>query len=212
MKLLTSRMSWGLLLIAGGVLFLLQNLNVLPENAPMWTIIFGGFGLYFLAIFITSGQHWWSAFPAFTLLALASIIAVVEMSSLPEELSGTIFLGMVGLSFFAIYLRKRDHWWPLIPGGVLFSLAAVVFTATIGGNSDEIVPTVLFGGLALTFLILYIAPSKVNRAGWAIWPAGALLGLALIFSAAAYDLARFVFPILLIIVGAAILLRSFNRK
>lgn len=212
MKLLTSRISWGLLLIAGGVLFLLQNLNILPENAPMWSVIFGGFGLYFLAIFISSGQHWWAAFPAFSLLALSAVIAIVEMTTLPEELAGVIFLGMIGLSFFAIYLRRRDHWWPVIPGGAMLALAAVVFTAAVYGDSGELVPTVLFGGLALTFLFLYIAPSKADRAGWAIWPAGALLALTLIFSAAAYDLARFIFPILLIVIGAAILLRSFNRK
>ena len=212
MKLLTSRVSWGLLLIAGGVLFLLENLNVLPENAPMWAIIFGGFGLYFLAIFITSSAHWWAAFPAFSLLGLAGTLVVAEMTSLPDELAGTTFLGMIGLSFFFIYIRRRDHWWPLIPGGALLSLAGVVYTSTVGGASGELIPTVLFGGLALTFLVLYIAPSRANRAAWAIWPAGALLALTLIVSAAAYDLARFLLPIILIVVGAAILLRSFNRK
>jgi hypothetical protein len=212
MKFLTSRVSWGILLIAGGVLFLLQNLEILPESTPMWTVIFGAFGLYFLAIFISSGNNWWTAFPAFTLLGLAATIYVAELSQLNDAWAGVIFLGMVGLSFIAIYLRNRDHWWPLIPGGALLSLAGVVVITTTNYATNELVPTVLFGGLALTFLILYIAPSKADKARWAIWPAAGLVTLALIVSASAYDLAEFIFPIILIIVGIAVLLRSFQKK
>ncbi len=212
MKLLTSRISWGVLLIAGGVLLLLQNLRILPEQASIWTIIFGAFGIYFLAIFFASASHWWTAFPAFGFLALALTITIAEMTSFNDEWAGVAFLGLIGMSFYAIYLRNREHWWPLIPGGVLLSLAGVVLVTTVSTGFESLVPTVLFGGFALTFLLLYLAPAKANRAGWAIWPAAGLLLLALLTSVAAYDLAGFILPVILIIVGIAILLRSFRSK
>ena len=123
MKFFTSRLSWGILLIAGGVLFLLQNLKFLPETTSLWSIIFGAFGLYFLVIFLTSAEHWWSAFPAFGLLGLAGTITLAETRYVDDEWGGVFFLGMIGLSFFAIYFRNRDHWWPLIPGAVLLLVA-----------------------------------------------------------------------------------------
>ena len=213
MKFLTNRISWGLLLIAGGVLFLLQNLALLPESAPLWAVIFGAGGLYFIAVFFSGSGYWWAAFPGFAMIGLSAAVYIAELSRIPDEAAGAAFLGMASLSFFAIYLRTRMHWWPLIPAGALLSLTGVVVVEMLNAPfSDELIPVVLFGGLALTFFIIYIAPSDAARARWAVWPAVALLGIGLIAGAGTFQLMNFVLPILLIALGAAILLRSFSGR
>ena len=75
MKVLTNRYSWGLLLIAGGVLLLLQNLSIIPDSAALWAIVFAAFGLYFLLVFFSGRERWWAAFPAFGLLLTPTMAA-----------------------------------------------------------------------------------------------------------------------------------------
>ncbi len=81
---------------------------------------------------------------------------------LPDEytyLGGSIMLGAVGLSFFMIYIFHHEHWWAIIPGGVLMTLAFSAYLAFQIGNTlagikvDEIVlGSAFFLGLSLTFL------------------------------------------------------------
>lgn len=213
MKALTNRISWGLLLIAGGVLLLLQNLEVLPQSASLWTIIFGLFGLYFLLIFLSNAEHWWTAFPAFTLLGLAGTIYVTETPGIKDEWGGAVFLGSVALGFFAIYLRRRQHWWPLIPGGALASLTGIVAATAMNPNPPaSLITSILFGGLALTSLVLYIAPSEAGRARWAIWPAIVLVVMTFITGTVSLELGGYVLPVILIVLGGAILIRNLQGK
>lgn len=211
MKVLTSKVIWGFLLIAGGILFLLENFEVIPESPALWSILFGVFGLYFLLVFIVDRSQWWTAFPAFTLLGVAGVIGIVEMTDFSDDWGGFLILSMIGLGFIAAYLRTMQHWWPIIPGGVMLTLAGVVYVSTVVGYGSTLIAPTLFGGLGLTFLVLTIVPSKANRAGWAIWPALGLFGFTLLISFSEVKVANFVTPFILIIIGLALLLRGFRK-
>ena len=114
----------GLLLVALGVVFLLQNFGVLSGIANLvWVVLFGLGGLAFLWVFITNNEQWWALIPGFTLLGLAGLIGFGDRLG---EWAAALFLAAIGLSFWLIYAVRRDFWWAIIPGGALFSVALLV--------------------------------------------------------------------------------------
>ncbi|HUF39355.1 MAG TPA: hypothetical protein VMN57_12595 [Anaerolineales bacterium] len=212
MEWVKSRITWGFLLIAGGVLALLVNTGLIADSAWIWAGIFLAAGLYFLFAFLRSADNWWAAFPAFGALGIAATILTTELTTLPDELAGAVFLGLVSLAFFAIYLRRRDNWWALIPAGAILTIAGVVlvsaFESALPGNP---VPLVLFGGLGATFLLIAFTRAQGGRNRWAIAPALVLFAIAGATGIAFFDLGGFVLPVILIGTGAVIILRSLRR-
>ena len=125
MKRIDLSLVGGLLLILLGLLFGLQNFGIIESAMVwLWVVFFGAGGLGFLYVFLTNREQWWAIIPACSLGGLAVLIA---LSMLFPRFGGvfgrTLFLGAVGLSFWIIYFLKRDYWWAVIPGGVLFTLA-----------------------------------------------------------------------------------------
>jgi hypothetical protein len=208
MKWVMNRSIWGLLLVALGVLALLVNMSLIPDSAWLWAGAFTLAGLYFLFVFAANRENWWAAFPAFGALGIAGTIVTAETNVLPDEFSGAIFLGATSLAFFAIYFRRPDNWWALIPAGVTLTVAAIVLVSVYERSlPDNIIPVVLFGGLALTFLLVSFTRNEGGRNRWAIWPAAGLLLLALVTGVSAFDLGGYIAPLFLIGIGIFILLR-----
>ena len=71
MKRYDPRLWFGGLLILGGILALLQNLNIISNvGGIFWGLIWGAVGAYFLyRLFVY--REWWAAFPGFILVGLA---------------------------------------------------------------------------------------------------------------------------------------------
>ncbi len=161
MKRINWRIIVGLLLILWGVLSLLEKTGVIPWGVDLfWGIVSVGGGAAFLYVFFANPRaQWWAAIPGFLLLGLGAA------GFLPEWLDRVVFLGSLGLSFWAIYLTNPPHWWAIIPGGVLLTLAAVA------GVSERITDidtgSVFFLGLGLTFLLMAL----LARHSWAYIPA-----------------------------------------
>ena len=149
--------------------------------------------------------NWWAAFPGFV---LAGIGVLILLPNSLDNIGGAIFLGAIGLSFWAVYLTGRDRWWAIIPGGVLFTLAAVTVLPSnfIGGAASG---GVFFLGLALTFLLVALLANM----RWAYWPAGVLgvFGIFLFFESQVY-LLSYVAAAALIVVGIFIILRSLRSQ
>ncbi len=211
MKIMTNRVTWGLLLIAFGALFLLQNLGLLPESGMLWAIVFGSVGVVFLIYFLTGRQRWWAAIPGFGFLGIGGTVLLSDVLSgnIPSEWVGAFFLGMLATGFFVVYLRLREHWWPVIPSGALYTISAIILLTGPDREPDASrISLALFGGLALTFLLLAILPAACGRARWAIWPATGLLIAAFFAGASAFDLLNLVVPAALIIGGIFVLVRG----
>lgn len=201
----------GFLILVGGII-LLNNLNIIPWDITsmqwFWLLIFGGAGVAFVSVFLTSRENWWAVIPGFTLLGLA----VLASDILPGNglYGGAVFLGMIGLSFWLIYFQKREFWWAIIPGGVLVSLALVTLVSDwMNGNAGG---AVLFLGMGVTFLLVYVLTKGAVQQKWAVWPAGVLgiLGLALTLGAG--GIADYIFPAALILIGGWLVLRAVTRK
>lgn len=196
----------GVLLIAAGILFLLQNFGVLTIGAYVWPVLFGSGGLVFLYVFLTSRDNWWAIIPGLVLLSLAAVSALDQFApQFDEDWGGAIFLGGIGLAFWMIYFVKREHWWAIIPGGVLFTLALV---AGLSSVPEDIEGGVFFLGLGLTFALLAFLPTPEGRMKWPLIPAGVLLVMGLLIAAAATELLNYLWPAAMILAGGYLLFRA----
>ena len=201
-----------ILLIVVGILLLLQNFGILGGVvALIWSLIFAAGGLIFLYMFLTNRTQWWAIIPGFTLLGLAALIALDQfLPRVGDVLGGTIFLGGIGLAFWVIYFLNREHWWAVIPGGVMFTVAliagldAVFEGAEMGG--------VVLLGIGLTFGLLYFVPTPHGRMKWALIPAAVLLVMGLLITAAATGIFEYLWAIALILAGLYLLFRMFVSR
>ena len=209
MKWLESRVLWGSLLIIGGVLFLLQNLGFLVLGNFFWVIVLGLGGLLFLGVFIENRANWWALIPGCTLLSVTALFLLDQfVPGFDENWGGSVVLAGIGLSFFLIYLVRRANWWALIPGGVLFTLAATVGLAQFFPGLETV--GIFFLGMSLTFGLVAALPNPEGEMRWAWIPAGILLVVGLIFMATAGELLKYLWPAALILGGLFLLVRSFR--
>lgn len=201
----------GLLLIALGVLNLLGNLGVFSfDNVGnlIWGLLFGIAGLAFLAVFLTDTyERWWAVIPGLTLCGLAALIGFGDRLG---ALGGALFLAAIGLSFWIIYLVRREFWWAIIPGGALITLAAIAGVAdrlpelTSGGS--------LFLGLAVTFGLVYLLSAPGDRRAWALIPAGILAVIGVLLMLAPGNLVNYLWAGALILGGGFLVARALLKR
>ena len=199
-----------ILLIGVGILLLLQNFGILGGVvALIWSLIFGVGGLIFLYMFLTNRTQWWAIIPGFTLLGLAALIALDQFwPRVGDVLGGTIFLGGIGLAFWVIYFLNREHWWAVIPGGVMFTVALVAGLDAV--FEDLEMGGVVLLGIGLTFGLLSLLPTPQGRMRWALIPAAVLLVMGLLITAATTGILEYLWPAALIVVGLYLLFRMFR--
>ena len=89
-------------------------------------------------------------------------------------------LGIAGLAFLLSFFRRRVEWWRVLPGWTLLALAGMVALAAQPGIERPFVAAVLFVGLTLAFVHVYL----VNRMEhwWALIPGGFMLVLAAVIA------------------------------
>ena len=138
---------------------------------------------------------------------LTALALVVIVSESFEEYSGAVFLGGIGLAFFAVYFTNTaERWWALIPAGVLSTLAGVTVAAERFGEFQT--AGFFFFGLAFTFLLVAL----LAKMSWAYWPALILGIMGFLGIASLLDFANYIWAIALIGAGGFILLRYFTNK
>lgn len=210
MKTLANRIFWGVLLILAGIFLLLARLDILRLPVSTIWVFFALVGIIFIFNFVTNvRQMWWSIIPGLFLVALSMVIGFGENLNLfGIDLTPVFIIGSLGLAFLLIFIVKQDFWWAIIPGGVMVTIAAITIIPTFA--SGEFTAAVLFLGLAATFGVLSLVPTPGGRMRWPLIPAGILLGVALIVTAASADLIRFAWPLALVLAGLFILFRR-NR-
>ena len=213
MKRLDITLIVGLGLVIVGSLFLLQTLGVIEGVLPLvWALAFAASGLIFLYFFWINREHWWALIPGFTLLGVGMLIGVAEYGPKGlENFAAFILLASIGLSFWLIYLLNREHWWAIIPGGVLFSVAVIPLLEMVKLNDDVIV-SIFFSGLALTFAAIALLPTPYGRMKWAWIPASILLLIGIIIFSVAVSAFTYLLPAGVIVVGLYILYRALFKQ
>ena len=212
MKKLDTRVVFGLLLIVGGLLLLLQNVGLLGGVlALVWALLFGAAGAAFFFVFLTNRAHWWAVIPGCALLGIAALIALDQIApQVADTLGGVFFLGGMGLGFWVVYFIKRELWWAIIPGGVMLTLALIAGLSSVLEGDET--GGILFLGLGLTFGLLSFVQTPQGRLRWALIPAAVLLAMGLLLSAAATPLLGYLWPVALILIGLYFVFRMFVSR
>jgi len=204
------RILFGGLLIMVGVLFLLQQLNFIPDSWDLiWALVFGVAGVAFLYAFWSDRSQWWPLIPGIGLISL-SVLMVVEEFLPGSDWVGAIFLGGIGISFWVIYALRRENWWAVIPGGVLVTLAIVAgvdpyVSGDFGGGIFMI-------GLGLTFAIVGVLQTQHGPMKWAFIPAGVLFLIGIFLISPMMPLFRYLWPSVLILAGVFFIVRNFWKR
>ena len=208
----------GTILIALGVLLLLDLLGVMDTASFVAPLIFAGVGVLFLSLFARRRENWWAVIPGSVFLGLA---AVVTATQLTQGAWGAAFLFLfMGAGFAAVYLREEANWWALIPSGVMFTLALIV--ALPQELQGMPVAATLFLGLAATFGVIALVPivasghggtsDHAGRMKWPLVPAAVLAVLGVIFALQATALLiplDFVVPAVMVLAGMTLLVYAY---
>lgn len=205
---------WGLLLIAAGIFFLLQNMGFFVSiSALLAMALFALGGLAFLVVFLTQlHERWWAAIPGCTLLGLATTIFLDNYApNLLAPFAGSAFLGSIGVGFALVYLANRALWWAIIPAGVMVTLGTVAgFDRFDDGGMES--GGIFFMGLGLTFLLVALLPHRgEERLTWAFIPATVLLILGVFIGTGFENYLNLFWPVILILVGIVWVMRNAVR-
>jgi hypothetical protein len=208
MKRFEPRALWGIILIAAGTLFLLDSLEITRGiGALSWALLFGASGLAAMLQFARSRTNVWLLIPGFALVSIAAVIALSVLAPAADDIwGGPLILGAIGLSFWLIYLSKREYWWAIIPGGALATLAVVAGLSPI--LEESVVGGVFFVGLGLTFGLVRLLPSPQERMKWPLILGAVLLALGLVIVAASTSSLGVIFPAALVAAGIYVIVRK----
>jgi hypothetical protein len=204
---------WGILLVAAGAVWLVGTLGLVDAH-PAWpALLFGLAGGGFAAAWARDRARWWAAIPAGALLGLAGLVAWDAFApSAADEWGASVFLGLLGAGFWAVYLHAHDRWWAIIPGGVLLTLAVFIGLTPVLTGTAVVAP--LFFGLALTFALLAILPTGRGHPWWPLVPAGVLAVLGVLFAIEATTILaalEYAWPVALIAGGLYVIWRASGR-
>jgi hypothetical protein len=203
MKRIDSRLLMGALLIFAGILMLLERFSILNNAvgliwAGLWVIV----SAIFLYWFFIDRSRWWAAIPGFSFAGLAAAALFLDRLGW----GGMAFLGGVGAGFWAVYLRRSDHWWAIIPGGVLLTLGVTsTMPSTFNGNEKG---SIFFVGLGFTFLLVAI----LAKMKWAYIPAAVLLVMGFLLGAVFSGALQFAWIGFLLLAGLLLVINSFRSK
>ncbi|MEX5298338.1 hypothetical protein RCG67_06125 [Kocuria sp. CPCC 205292] len=206
---------FGALLLATGVLLLLEALGVLIASGLFWGALFVTAAGVFWYWFAIDRQAWWAAIPGGALAGLGLVMLADEAQVAGEDRwGGVLFLAGIGAGFAAVYLRERDRWWAVIPAGVLLTLA-VQAGLTEDGLAEPLQGALFFAGLALTFALVAVLPGGSGRRWWAWIPATVLAVLGVLSALEATDLwavFNYLWPVGLILAGGVLLWRALGAR
>jgi hypothetical protein len=206
----------GAVLVIGGIILLLGNIGVFELGDLFWGLVLGAVGIFFILLYFQDRRQWWAWIPGITLLSIALLLAMQQIfPSTGFDLGGVIVPAGIGLSFLIIYLTTRQHWWAIIPGGVMVSIAAMILLQGVFPADWEMAGVgVFFLGLGLTFLALAQVDTPNGKMKWPWIPGGILLAMCFIFImvGSAAEFFPYIGALALIVVGVFLLWRALRRN
>jgi hypothetical protein len=198
----------GIAMMVSGALLLAVNFGVVPASPFVLARVLGILcmvaGLVFL--FFTGAGGWltWFLIPAGVLFTIGVVTLVLGAGMFMSPLAAVGTAAGFGVTFVAVFLTRRNHWWALIPAGAFLGMALWAFAGSrfpvIGWHP---VPVVFSVGLS--FFSIYFSAIQKGRMRWCLL-VGALLVAAALGYLLALLLARWLalWPLALVIAGLCV--------
>ena len=189
------------------LLVALITLNILRDEAVA-TFVLTAIALPFLAVYAWDREQWWALIPACVLLAVAVMLALIELNILRDEAVATFVLAAIALPFLVTYVRDREKWWALIPAYALLAVGAMVGLIELGVLGDLLIPAYVMFAVAIPFFVVYL---RNRDLWWSLIPGGimAVIGLAFLLAEGAV---QYIAPVALLVVGVWMIVRQFTHK
>ena len=170
---------WGWLFPAGvfgGLALIVAFATSGYDNPAMASPLFFGLLIPFAAAYFTDrARNWWALIPGGVMLFLALVTLLVD--NVGGEWVGSLFLFLIGLSFFIVYWNNRTRTWALLVAYILGVLSIAPAMASGGGDTAAYFGAVFLFAIALPFFIVYF---RSEQNWWAIIPAGVMTTLSVI--------------------------------
>lgn len=166
----TQSLVWGGLLIVFGLMGLLDSYIDLTVWA--WAGAMGVAGLGVLLVYFSDRSETWPLIPAYALLMVACLLALIELNLLQDPFIATFVLVVIALPFLYVFFMDKAQWWALIPSYVLISIGLMIPLVEYQLLKDAFVATYVLGTIALPFIVIYL---RDRQNWWALIPAYVLL-------------------------------------
>lgn len=205
----------GFLVIVLGCLILLNNFDFLDLNSTFFIsllmILVGGLCFYF---YLKKEHSIWLLIISFVTFFWGFGILVYELGFLSFYLKNHFILLGIGLSFIAVYFHNTKQWWAIIPGGCILVVFIVNMLDEIFYLQRGIPAFLLFFGIGLIFLYLYLISDENNRLNWAFYPAIVLIlfGLFQLYFATRDASIQIAIAAVLILLGILLVIRAIRYK
>lgn len=209
---LTDRSDWvvlipGYVLLAAAAISSIAILDLLQGDVLAFAVL-SMIALPFLVVFALNRENWWALIPAWVLFSIGLMVLLIGMGVLQDGIIPLYVLSSIGLPFLVVFLLNRENWWALIPAYVMFSIGAMVALIDVRVLTDFGIPAYVMLAIAFPFFVVYFMNRKQR---WALIPGGIMATIGLAFFAGT-DLAGYVIPVVLLLFGGWLLLRSFGSR
>lgn len=213
MKTRSHPLMWALSFLIAGAFLLLKNFGILRDfGDAIWGGVFAVMGAGFLAWYLLDRERVWRPIAGFPLLTIGVLLILAwQKIGLGDWQAAAVLFG-VALGFWAVLLTHDNHWWAILPAGILTVLSALT------GVQARLTPAAWLGcfvlGLGVVFGLLYLLRLGQQDTGWAGLPAAAFLLIGLAMLAGAFPLPgwlAFWWPAGLVIAGAVLLIPALPR-
>lgn len=213
---------WGLVLFLIGIFALLYNFGIFAEYERLAAYIVAGLlaavGIGFLVFLAFRRDEWLYVIPGVSLLGLGSIVYLSTIETVRPEWLAALFLASMAAGFLILFLsNRRERWWALLQAGTIAVIALVGLGVGVPAGSQHILGAALFGGFALSFLLLFLFGGDFRRFLWALIMAGVLLIFALTvlttgIASPTTATAMRLWPVLFILLGAFFFFRLLTGR
>jgi len=207
----TMNIVWGTIIILLGVLLLLITTGIIDININaswLFGILFFFAFLFFMGLYISmQRKQFWPLIPGIIMLGL-SLLILSEEIGIRGSIGAGLFMLFIGLSFLVVYVFHSEHWWAVIPAGIVGSVSLVILFGDLVGVG------LMFLGMGVTFIALYfILLSTEDKHWWPLIPGGilAFMGILFLFFGP-IEFGNYILPIALIIVGLILIFQSLKKK
>ena len=148
------------------MLFLVLTTLLVDKVAGEWvgSLFMLLLALSFLVVYLNNRTRAWALLVAYIVGVLSIAPAMASGGGQVSAYYGVIFLFAIALPFFVIYFRSAEHWWAIIPAGVVTTLTVITAFAIAGlvrnENQGGYANAILMSGLAVTFAVVWLRYAK----------------------------------------------------